>query len=112
MLVVDLSKIRVDAVLEYLEEFIFAFFDQNPISQLGVIVTRNGHAEKISELSGNASRHVESLRKLEEGSLPSLQNALQMAGASMKYKLNRFRHSVPSDTSPGYFQAMEVRKSW
>jgi transcription initiation factor TFIIH subunit 2 len=35
-----------------LEKFIVEFFDQNPISQMGVIVTRNGRAEKVAELSG------------------------------------------------------------
>ncbi len=28
------------------------FFDQNPISQLGMLVTKNGRAEKLTELNG------------------------------------------------------------
>jgi transcription initiation factor TFIIH subunit 2 len=34
------------------------FFDQNPLSQLAVVVTRDGRAELISPLSSNARSHV------------------------------------------------------
>ena len=40
-------------VFKLLEDFIEEFFYQNPISQLGVIITRNKRAEKITDLSGN-----------------------------------------------------------
>ena len=35
-----------------LQEFITEFFDQNPISQMAVIVTRDGQAERMSALGG------------------------------------------------------------
>lgn len=41
-----------------LEDFIEEFFYQNPISQLGVIITRNKRAEKVSELAGNSKKHI------------------------------------------------------
>lgn len=41
-----------------LEDFIEEFFYQNPISQLGVIITRNKRAEKISDLAGNSRKHI------------------------------------------------------
>jgi hypothetical protein len=41
-----------------LEGFIDEFFDQNPISQVGIIITRNKRAEKISELAGNPRKHI------------------------------------------------------
>ena len=41
------------------QEFIEDFFDQNPLSQLGIIATRKSLAEKISEMSGNKTAHFE-----------------------------------------------------
>ena len=38
--------------LKLLNGFIDEFFDQNPISQLGIILTQNKRAEKITELTG------------------------------------------------------------
>lgn len=37
---------------QLLEYFIEEYFDQNPISQLGIIVTKNKRAEKVTELGG------------------------------------------------------------
>jgi transcription initiation factor TFIIH subunit 2 len=41
-----------------LEGFIDEFFDQNPISQMGIIIMKNKRAEKISELAGNPKKHI------------------------------------------------------
>jgi hypothetical protein len=43
---------RHAVTLNVVESFIREYFDQNPISQLGIIVTKNSRAEKITELSG------------------------------------------------------------
>jgi transcription initiation factor TFIIH subunit 2 len=40
-------------MLKTLESFIREFFDQNPLSQLGIISTHNSIAEKITELNSN-----------------------------------------------------------
>ena len=40
-------------VVQLLEHFVEEYFDQNPISQLGLMVTCNKRAEKITELGGN-----------------------------------------------------------
>lgn len=37
---------------QLLEYFVEEYFDQNPISQLGIIITKNKRAEKVSELGG------------------------------------------------------------
>lgn len=37
---------------QLLEFFVEEYFDQNPISQLGIIITKNKRAEKVSELGG------------------------------------------------------------
>jgi len=38
--------------VQLLEKFIEEYYDQNPISQLGLITLCNKRAEKVSELSG------------------------------------------------------------
>jgi len=48
----DLVPSRVELAVDQLQGFILEYFDQNPISQLGIIVTRDGLAEKLTELSG------------------------------------------------------------
>lgn len=40
-----------------LQEFVREYFDQNPISTLGVIIVHEGRASKISDLSANSKRH-------------------------------------------------------
>eukprot|EP00123_Amoebidium_parasiticum_P009545 comp19542_c0_seq1/m.22898 comp19542_c0_seq1/g.22898 ORF comp19542_c0_seq1/g.22898 comp19542_c0_seq1/m.22898 type:complete len:426 (-) comp19542_c0_seq1:29-1306(-) len=88
----DMRPSRLEASVKLLEQFIGEFFDQNPISQLGIIATRAGRAERISELGGNPRRHVEMLSKLPgvDGE-PSLQNALDLARQTLR--------AVPAYTS-------------
>ncbi|KAF2861221.1 TFIIH basal transcription factor complex, subunit SSL1 [Piedraia hortae CBS 480.64] len=60
------------------------FFSQNPISQLGILATRDGICTEISPLSGNPSEHITALaglRSLEPRGNPSLQNTLEMSRA-------------------------------
>jgi transcription initiation factor TFIIH subunit 2 len=52
MLDTDLKPTRIDLVFSLAEQFVNEFFDQNPISQLGLIITRDGLAEKLTELGG------------------------------------------------------------
>lgn len=67
-------------VVDFLEAFILEFFDQNPLSQLGLIVSANRLAYHVTELSGNPLSQVSSLRECQEsGGDFSLQNALDMA---------------------------------
>lgn len=42
-------------LLQLLENFVEEYFDHNPISQLGIITTKNGRATKVSELAGKHS---------------------------------------------------------
>lgn len=44
------------------EGFIEEYFEQNPISQLGLIVTRNKRAERLTDLSGNGRKHIATLK--------------------------------------------------
>ncbi|XP_054159198.1 general transcription factor IIH subunit 2-like [Oppia nitens] len=91
---IDLRPNRLKCTTKILEMFINEFIDQNPISHLGLIVTRNKRAEKLSDLSANVRQHLDAIRRLNDMSCigePSLQNALEM---SMKI----LRH-MPAHTS-------------
>ncbi|KAJ9588237.1 hypothetical protein L9F63_018401, partial [Diploptera punctata] len=73
--------------LQLLEGFIDEFFDQNPISQMGIIITKNKRAERISELAGNSRKHIKAVQQLNQipcSGEPSLQNALELALRSLK----------------------------
>ena len=75
-----LRPTRAAATSSLLTEFIHAFFTQNPISNVGLIVTRDGVAEKLTDLSGSPRAHVEALREnLSTSGDASLQNPLEMA---------------------------------
>ncbi|KAJ8917753.1 hypothetical protein NQ315_005204 [Exocentrus adspersus] len=83
----DLKPTRLLCTLKLLEIFIEEFFDQNPISQIGIIIMHNKRAEKISDLAGNGRKHIKYVNTLNQTSLigePSLQNGLEMALSSLK----------------------------
>lgn len=83
----DLRPTRFSAMLTYLQEFVVEFFDQNPISQVGIVMMRNGVAHLVSEVSGLPQHHLDKIRALklrqhnrfEPKGDPSLQNALELA---------------------------------
>lgn len=83
----DLKPTRLLCTVKLLEIFIDEFFDQNPISQLGIIVLKSKRAEKISDLSGSSSKHIKAVQMLHKVSLtgePSLQNGLDLALQTLK----------------------------
>lgn len=84
MAVKDLRPNRYSLTFQYVAEFVSEFFDQNPISQLGIVAMRNGIATVISDLSGNPIDHINNLKSYkinnnEAKGDPSLQNALEMS---------------------------------
>ncbi|ERF75896.1 hypothetical protein EPUS_01262 [Endocarpon pusillum Z07020] len=82
----DLRPTRYHLTIRYASSFVSEFFEQNPISQLGIIGMRDGLAVRISNMSGNPNDHISSLhelRKQEPRGQPSLENALEMARASL-----------------------------
>ena len=82
----DLRPTRHLLTLRYVQDFITEFFEQNPISQVGLIGMRDGLAVRISDISGNPNDHIsklQDLRKQEPQGQPSLQNALEMARAAL-----------------------------
>lgn len=82
----DLLPTRYRLTLNYAAGFVKEYFEQNPISQLGIIGMRDGVAVRVSDLSGNPAEHLERLKELEgqdtQGS-PSLQNALEMCRGAL-----------------------------
>ncbi|XP_052633660.1 general transcription factor IIH subunit 2 isoform X2 [Harpia harpyja] len=85
------GQVRLGMLLEY---FVEEYFDQNPISQIGLIVTKSKRAEKMTELSGNSKKHVTALKKAVDMNCsgePSLYNSLNLAMQTLKH--------VPGHTS-------------
>ncbi|XP_026492330.1 general transcription factor IIH subunit 2 [Vanessa tameamea] len=83
----DLKPTRFLCTLKLLENFVEEFFDQNPLSQLGIIALKNKRAEKITELSGNVRKHIKAVQGLSNLALtgePSLQNTLEVAGRTLR----------------------------
>lgn len=60
----DIKPTRAGMVTAACMEFIREFFDQNPISQLAIVVTNDDVAERLSPLSSNRSMHEEAVRKV------------------------------------------------
>ncbi|XP_033642104.1 general transcription factor IIH subunit 2-like isoform X1 [Asterias rubens] len=84
----DFRPSRLRCSIKLLETFIEEYFDQNPISQIGLITTSNMRAEKLTDLGGNPKRHVAALEKCKDkpcSKEPSLQNALDLAASSLRH---------------------------
>ncbi|KAJ2949097.1 hypothetical protein O0L34_g6036 [Tuta absoluta] len=83
----DIKPLRFLCTLKLLEKFVEEFFDQNPLSQLGLILMKNKRSEKITELSGNVRKHIKAVQGLKDMALvgePSLQNTLELAWRTLK----------------------------
>lgn len=84
----DLRPTRYLLTLRYAQEFVREFFEQNPISQLGVLGLRDGLALRVSDMSGNPTEHltaIQALKTQDPKGLPSLQNGLEMARGALLY---------------------------
>ncbi|GAV62068.1 Ssl1 domain-containing protein/C1_4 domain-containing protein [Cephalotus follicularis] len=87
-IVVDLSRAasemdyrpsRMAVVAKHVEAFIREFFDQNPLSHIGLMTIKDGVAQCLTELGGSPESHVKALMgKLECSGDASLQNALDL----------------------------------
>ena len=82
----DMRPTRHAVVLKGVEAFIREYFDLNPISQLGLIVTKSKKATLVTDMGGNPSAHIDALRAHSVTAVagePSLQNALRVAASSL-----------------------------
>ncbi|CAO2648484.1 Nn.00g077510.m01.CDS01 [Neocucurbitaria sp. VM-36] len=90
MLEKDMRPNRFITMINYAQDYIREFFEQNPISQMSVLGMHDGVCIRVSELSGNPAEHVAAvagLRSKDDGKepkgAPSLQNALELARATL-----------------------------
>ncbi|XP_061881169.1 general transcription factor IIH subunit 2 [Entelurus aequoreus] len=84
----DLKPNRLTATLKLMEAFVAEYFEQNPISQVGIIITKNKRAEKLTDLAGNPKKHILALKKAVDtvcGGEPSLFNSLSLALQTLKH---------------------------
>lgn len=66
-------------VAKQVEGFIREFFDQNPLSQIGLITIKDGVAQCLTDLGGSPESHIKALMgKLGCSGDSSLQNALDL----------------------------------
>ena len=80
----DLRPSRKDVFGRTVEHFIQEYFAANPVSQLGVIVTKDKKAWPITKISGSPSCHIKAFQKeLDAKGQPSLQNSLEIAQAML-----------------------------
>ncbi|WYZ37457.1 hypothetical protein EsH8_II_000963 [Colletotrichum jinshuiense] len=82
----DMLPNRYRVAWAYAADFVKEYFEQNPISQLGIIGMRDGVALRISDMSGNPTDHLEKLKTFEgqePSGNPSLQNALEMCRGAL-----------------------------
>jgi transcription initiation factor TFIIH subunit 2 len=84
----DLLPTRFFVTMRYAKQFVTEYFEQNPISQMGIVGMREGVAVRVSEMGGDPGGHIE---KLKEWTLrdpdgnASLQNALEMCRGALLY---------------------------
>uniref|UniRef100_A0A8C2KIN9 General transcription factor IIH, polypeptide 2 n=1 Tax=Cyprinus carpio TaxID=7962 RepID=A0A8C2KIN9_CYPCA len=84
----DLKPNRLTSTLKLMEFFVEEYFDQNPISQIGIITTKNKRAEKLTDLAGNPKKHIAALKKAVDATCvgePSLYNSLNVAMQTLKH---------------------------
>ncbi|RVW38764.1 General transcription factor IIH subunit 2 [Vitis vinifera] len=75
----DFKPSRMAVVAKHIEAFIREFFDQNPLSQIGLVTIKDGLAQCLTDLGGSPDSHVKALMgKLECSGDSSLQNALDL----------------------------------
>ncbi|PKA59249.1 Phosphoenolpyruvate carboxylase kinase 1 [Apostasia shenzhenica] len=87
--VIDLSRAasetdyypsRMVVVAKCVEAFIREFFDQNPLSHIGIVTVKDGVSQCLTELGGSPDSQIKALMgKLECSGDSSLQNALDLA---------------------------------
>jgi transcription initiation factor TFIIH subunit 2 len=75
----DFRPSRMAIMAKHVEAFIREFFDQNPLSQIGLVSIKNGVAHTLTDLGGSPETHIKALMgKLEALGDSSLQNALEL----------------------------------
>lgn len=81
----DYRPNRLVVMRENVKKFVTDYFDENPISQLSLLLMHNRVAERISDLSANPRVHIDRLKHVwqTEGKA-SLGNTIEMAIKTLK----------------------------
>ena len=89
------NKNQLDIMLQHVTEFMEEYFDQNPLSHLGIIICKYGEAQVLSLLNGSKRAAVIAIGVIREGVTAglvgkdagefSLQNGLEVVGKSLGY---------------------------
>ncbi|KAL9237890.1 hypothetical protein vseg_012386 [Gypsophila vaccaria] len=75
----DYRPSRLAVVAKHVEAFIREFFDQNPLSQIGLVMIKDGVADYLTDMGGSPESHIKALmNKLGCSGEASLQNALEL----------------------------------
>ncbi|GAY61529.1 hypothetical protein CUMW_210660 [Citrus unshiu] len=75
----DFRPSRMAVVAKRVEAFVREFFDQNPLSQIGLVTVKDGVANCLTDLGGSPEAHIKALMgKLGCSGDSSLQNALDL----------------------------------
>lgn len=73
-----MRPLRAAVIFNITQQFIRTFFDENPLSQLGVIILKDGLAYRLTELSSSPEIHIQRLKaNLDISGDASLQNGLE-----------------------------------
>lgn len=76
----DFRPTRLECIKLVGKIFIQDYFDQNPISQMSIIITKDRIAKKITELSGNPKYHENQISNLDQAEgEASLQNVVNLS---------------------------------
>ncbi|XP_056691160.1 general transcription factor IIH subunit 2 isoform X2 [Spinacia oleracea] len=75
----DFKPSRMAVVAKHVEAFVREFFDQNPLSQIGLVAIKDGVSHCLTDMGGSPESHIKALmKKLECSGDASLQNALEL----------------------------------
>jgi len=79
-----MRPLRAAVIFNITQQFIRTFFDENPLSQLGVIILKDGLAHRLTELSSSPEIHIQKLKaSLDISGDASLQNGLELCLESL-----------------------------
>lgn len=93
----DLKPSRINCALKIIDLFLTEFAGLNPISQIGIIITRNKKFELLSPMSSDMKSHITALKSLKDvicTGEPSLQNSLEAAQTTLKHMPNHTSKEV------------------
>ena len=93
-----IHRTRLDIILDLIHELVVEYFNQNPLSHLGLVICKNGEAQILSPLSGNKRTAMTAIAAIRDGMVTglmgrskkdagvfSLQNGLVVAGLSLGF---------------------------